>query len=433
MRTAAGALALSAILIGAWQFGRGSTGERHPTLSSAARSAASSRLTSRRIAPWRARLMSAGNNPAASSAARAEPITIDEVTIEKHELCSGEEALVSVRAHTNDETDAFLRYQVGSGGGTSVPVRLFRQPDGSVSLPEIRVFGQNGKVAKAAFPSVELKECEARHLLLVSARLMANTRSTYEISARVQTYGRGQTRPLRPRSFRWSFGDGAVENSTIPVATHTFSLGTSQRIYPAFLIRVEATDAAGNTVVGRSSVQLLNMELQNFLEKQIITLVSEAEPRFPMLDAEGRVHQVFSLRHYYEVPIRIERVHVISQYRAGESQKQAVAPSGVLGGNVEIAPGQTIKVSRTLDTREEPEVVARIYQLEGVSADGYPVRGMISLMRPPPTPTKTNSVRVAEASLVEKILQARRILGRNYVTDEDIWRLEREGHLPSKR
>src|ERR1700690_3235282 len=39
------------------------------------------------------------------------PPIIDEVTVEKPEVCEGEENLVTVRAHTPDGNDAYLHYQ----------------------------------------------------------------------------------------------------------------------------------------------------------------------------------------------------------------------------------------------------------------------------------------------------------------------------------
>jgi very-short-patch-repair endonuclease len=50
-------------------------------------------------------------------------------------------------------------------------------------------------------------------------------------------------------------------------------------------------------------------------------------------------------------------------------------------------------------------------------------------MRPPPRPTKENSTPVTDPVLMAKVKKARELLGQPFVTDEDLWRLEREGRF----
>jgi hypothetical protein len=55
------------------------------------------------------------------------------------------------------------------------------------------------------------------------------------------------------------------------------------------------------------------------------------------------------------------------------------------------------------------------------------VSGNFALMRPPPRPTPQGHTPVIDPVLKAKILRARELLNKQFVTDEDIWRLEREG------
>jgi hypothetical protein len=48
-------------------------------------------------------------------------------------------------------------------------------------------------------------------------------------------------------------------------------------------------------------------------------------------------------------------------------------------------------------------------------------------MRPTELPTRERHDPVVDPQLQARILRAREILGQAYVTDEDLWRLEREG------
>ena len=55
--------------------------------------------------------------------------------------------------------------------------------------------------------------------------------------------------------------------------------------------------------------------------------------------------------------------------------------------------------------------------------------GSFSVMRPPPTPTRSNSRVVTDPALSAQIQRARALLGRDIVSDEDLFALRREGKL----
>jgi hypothetical protein len=96
-------------------------------------------------------------------------------------------------------------------------------------------------------------------------------------------------------------------------------------------------------------------------------------------------------------------------------------------GSSIIPPGKGLEFELKLDTRQEPNVFSMEYAIEGKDSEGLPVRGTFSAMRPPPRPTKENSNPVVDPLLKAKIIAARKILNRPYVTDEDLWALERQG------
>ena len=82
-----------------------------------------------------------------------------------------------------------------------------------------------------------------------------------------------------------------------------------------------------------------------------------------------------------------------------------------------------------LDTETDPDVISCNYYLAGESAEGLPVVGSFSVMRPPPTPSRENSRVVTDPVLSAKIQRARELLGRDVVSDEDLFALERDGKL----
>src|SRR5579884_3206871 len=61
--------------------------------------------------------------PVASGSSDDRAPIIDEIKVEKPEVCEGEDNLVTVRAHTENGTDAYLHYLIDGKLGPSVPVR----------------------------------------------------------------------------------------------------------------------------------------------------------------------------------------------------------------------------------------------------------------------------------------------------------------------
>jgi hypothetical protein len=106
-----------------------------------------------------------------------------------------------------------------------------------------------------------------------------------------------------------------------------------------------------------------------------------------------------------------------------------VVPAASVLGRAEIPAERGLAFHVRLDTRAEPDIVARDYALEGRTQDGHPVRGSFSIMKPPAPPTKDRHERITDPVLLAKVKMAREILHREFVTDEDIGALERAGKL----
>jgi hypothetical protein len=173
---------------------------------------------------------------------------------------------------------------------------------------------------------------------------------------------------------------------------------------------------------------VLNTSFENFDKKGIVTVLAVGTPRFPVLDEDGVVRQTFRLYHRFRGPVRLTRVTAIRAFRGngeGPPPPEQVDVASLPISEIPEGKGTEVKVS--IDTQAEPDVFALTYALEGLSADGHPARGTFSVMRPPPKPTKENSNPVTDPVLLAKIKRARELLQQEFVTDEDIFRLEREG------
>jgi hypothetical protein len=364
----------------------------------------------------------------------AAPI-VDEIVVEKQEVCSGEENLISVRAHTPDGKDAYLHYTVGGGTGQRVPVRVWLEEDGSYQLPTVTVFTQNNVAVTVPVPHYKVKQCEPERLVHVLSRRLPNAEDDFEFFAKVVERptppGQPAPKPFAPVKYVWSFDDEPPVTSPGPIVSHTLLSNTGATdMYTQHLIRVDVFDAAGRKETGRSSLQVLNTSFENFDKKGVVTVLAVGTPRFPALDEDGVVRQTFRLYHRFRGPVRIERVSAIRAFQPpvdGPPPPEQVDAATLPVTEVPEGRGTEVRVS--LDTSAEPDVVSLTYALEGTSADGHRARGTFSIMRPPPRPTKENSAQVTDPVLLAKIKRARELLNQPYVTDEDLWRLEREGRL----
>ena len=180
------------------------------------------------------------------------PPVIDEVSVEKPEVCSGEENLITVRAHTVNGTNEFLHTVIDGSMGASVPVRLSLGEDGSIiGQHSISVFGRTNTAVTVPLPRFRVKDCQPPQILLVEQRLRPNSNSDFDLRARVVTLPprgrepRGVVESFKAVSFAWTFGDGTSEATATPIVTHSFENRPQAALYSYFTVGVEASDRNG--------------------------------------------------------------------------------------------------------------------------------------------------------------------------------------------
>ncbi|WP_240359020.1 hypothetical protein [Pyxidicoccus trucidator] len=372
---------------------------------------------------------------AASPAVPAPPPVIDAVTVEKQEVCSGEDNLISVRAHSPDGNDTYLHTTIGTGTGMRVPLRVWLEPDGTYELPVVTVFGKNNVATEVPVPRYKVKPCEPERLVEVFSRRLPNADEDYEFLARIIEVPKRDAAPrppFTPVKYVWTFDDQHTVTTTTPVVSHTLGGAGTQRwaMYFQHLVRVDVFDAKGRKLTGRSSLQVLNTSFENFDKKGVVTVLAKGTPRFPVRGEDGVVRQTFRLYHPWKGLVRLERVTALRARvpEPGAPPLPEDAEEVSLGVDA-IPEGQGVEVTVSLDTKAEPDVSVVTYALEGNTLDGHPARGTFSVMRPPPQPTKENSTPITDPLLMAKVKKARELLGQPFVTDEDLWRLEREGRF----
>jgi len=361
------------------------------------------------------------------------PPVIDEIIIEKKEVCSGDENLVTVRAHTLDGTDPFLHYTIGAATGLSIPVRATLDDDGRVAPRTISVFGANNVTSAMELPSYVVKDCGPRNAAFVQSNLRANTVAEFELSAKIVTmksfrHDAAAAPSFDPIEWNWTFGDGTSARTNVPYVVHDFGDRPQDSLYSQMLIAVDIKSSDGQHLIGRHPLQLMNQAFEDFHYRGVVSLMAAFDPRFPELGSDGIVVQGVRLFHARPNTITIEKVSRIESFlgQGGDTNPVQVPVSQILGTTT-IPPGKGISFKTGFDTLADTEVYQLTYTLEGKTPEGYRVYGRFSVMKPPPKPTKASNVPVYDNVLQAKILAARRLLGKEFVTDEDLWQLEREG------
>jgi hypothetical protein len=360
---------------------------------------------------------------------RAEPAltpVIDEVIADKTTVCDGEEALFTIKAHTpGGKEDAYLHGMIADQIGMTIPLHMFSRDTSEGEPPPLtaRVFGRDNVSTEVPLPNVQILPCKPKRRLHIAWRLLPNTIDEIELVAKIMNVT--ATEPMRPVRAEWDFGDGKIATSQGPVVEHDYSERRQDTLYSHYVVSCTVTDASGEQLTGRASLQLLNSAFEHEAYRHIVLLFAEMSPRFPEMGADGVVRQTVRVWHRHKTPVTLTRV----VQRAHYQDSGARDPDGV-----EVRPFATtvighepIEAQVTLSAKSN--VFSYEYTLEGESADGMKAGGAFSIMRPPERPTRENSTPVTDALLKAKILKAREILHKEFVTDEDLYRLAAHGHF----
>jgi hypothetical protein len=355
----------------------------------------------------------------------------DEIQIEKEEVCEGEENLVTVRAHTTDGNDAFLHYTVAGEAGAQVPVRAYLGRDGKVMPQAAVAFSRDNVATSVQLPSWRVKNCRPARILIVSVRMLPNSVAEREFSATVQTL---DGPPFQPGWYEWSFGDGGQDVTPGPVAVHDYAGLPQKTAFTDLMVKVKAFEGSGQSVEGRLPVHIRNIAFAA-RQRGAAVIFAQPTPRFPEMGADGVVRQRFRVWHGEEVPIQIAGVTLSRSFLPATPGAAPPPPTTVALDHgralqfAEIPPGRVVEQSMEQDFSADSRLYAVTYAIQGTTSSGLQARGELTLLRPPPRPTRENSVPVDDPEMAFKIRRAMGILNQASVSQEDLWRLEREGKL----
>lgn len=369
--------------------------------------------------------------PAAAPPAAVAPPVIDAVQVEKDEVCEGEENLVTVRAHTKDGNDAFLHYTIAGEAGAQVPVRAYLGRDGKAPPQYAVAFSKDNIAARVEVPTYTVKSCRPARILLVTMRMLPNSVDEREFTATVRSQ---EGAPFTPAWYEWSFGDDTYDVTPGPVAVHDYSKSPQKTAFTDLLVKVKAIDGSGQSVEGRYPLHIRNIAFAA-RQRGMVAIFAEPTPRFPTMGPDGIVRQKFRLWHAEDVPVQItgatrSRLLMAASPGSAPPVPEAVAVDHArLLQHADIPPGAVREESLEYDFGADAAAYAVTFEIQGVTPAGMQARGNLTLLRPPPRPTAGNSIPIQDPALMVKIRKAMAILKQETVSQEDLWRLEREGKL----
>src|SRR5438132_1452008 len=232
------------------------------------------------------------------------------------------------------------------------------------------------------------------------------------------------------------FGDGEAGVTPGPIAVHDYSALPQKTAFNDLLVKVTALDGSGQMVEGRLPLHIRNVAFATRL-RGMATIFAVPVPRFPEAGPDGIVRQKFRLWHAEDGPVQIAGATLSRFFLPAKEGSAPAAPTTValdhsrVLRHAEIPPGAFVEESLEYDFGANAAVYAVTFAVQGLTASGLQARGELALLRPSPRPTRENSVPIQHPAMIQKIRRAMAILNQETVSQEDIWRLEREGKLQS--
>jgi len=311
------------------------------------------------------------------------PPMIDQVSVDKKEVCRGEDNFATVKAHTLDGADYYLRIGMTdpeSGRmlqGTRIPFHLDRQPTHPI---RVSVEGRR-RASFVDLPEIRVKDCD------VPRRVNIVTRRSFDASDRVQfTASVAETRqpssfdnaPFAPVSYEWDFGDGQTEVTTSADVMHSYEARSQASVVSVFLVHVRLKERGDRQIEGAITVPLTNRGFVPLIHENTV-LVSAGVTRKEGSDEPQKIW----LYHGYPQTVTIDRVEVVETAEGpqGEVTRREIARDTVLGFS-SLAAGES-RVLPTLDAVLTRAGRARSLVITGHTDDGKAATGSIALVGAP--------------------------------------------------
>jgi hypothetical protein len=326
---------------------------------------------------------------------------IDAVTVDKTEVCRGEENFLNVKAHTGNGTDAFLTTTMRDPGSPAflmgrerIPFRL-NEP---IERP-IRVTVEGNMTSKTIeLPAIRVKDCVAPRQVLVHVQRTMAAMDRVTLRAELLEHPpAGATeafQPLVPASYEWDFGDGQKQQTTTASTEHSYENREQNVRQSSFVATVTVKDGQGRAAQGATAIAFPNGAFARlrFKNEVVISIgVKEADPA-------TKTHEQIWLYHGYDKPVRIEDATLIELVRGDdgtikETLRRPYSAEKLLGLS-ELPPGKSSTIRDLTDLQPVAPEAVRHVELRGRSQDGKEASGAFTLLPPKPTAADTTAAAI---------------------------------------
>lgn len=308
-------------------------------------------------------------------------VTIDQVEVDKREICRGEEAIVTIRARATDGAAEYLNFGVMEQPelvGPRFPLHLKK----SLESGQMRVFarGKAGEVTVAEIPPIVVKDCDTPVAVTIGHTRSAAMMDRVWLTALVALGDKATNdSPFEPIAYVWDFGDGKTETTVSAAVEHSYEGRLQSTAYAYFFVTVTARDAAGRQVRGSRSLRFVNLGFGALTRDREVMLFSGVRES-PAGD------ESIWLYHGHSRSVRLEQVTVKDVVRdaAGNESVRAMQTHAAqsLLGFADIPAGESrvtrdLKGLRPTDTNME-----RVVEISGTTENGQTARGAFNLLPP---------------------------------------------------
>jgi hypothetical protein len=344
--------------------------------------------------------------------------SIATVTIDKNEVCVGEENLIRVNLHPgHPQGRVFVNGELGSVRKQIALPNMVGQVTPTISF----IHSTAEETTPIQAPFYVVKPCKTQVFGQVNHQLLVNSRDVFGFVVKIVSHPNAIE--FMPTGFRWDFGDGTEVTTMKPYVEHDFSRRPQTTDYSEFLVRVDVQDHKGKVLTLHEPMVLQNDAFQHQKQRNTILLLSNKEPRLAEVLTDGSVRQSVQLWHTHDKTVRIQRVIVEIEDEKGSTKRSQGNPSELLD-SLSLSPGKSVHANLRL-AKDSPARLVR-YEISGISEDGKLAEGTFSIQRPTAKPTPENHSPV-DARTAMRIRMAQKILGKPFVSDGDMDRLEAQG------
>lgn len=336
----------------------------------------------------------------------------------KQTVCVGEDFEVKVTARDPEGRDKDLIYKVGTKVGNPVIYRYLAE-----GSHELVVTVRDFKRIDTQTVTVKAIKCADRPIVYLRAGLhpMRPEEGEFEVLKAEGLSGKC--------TYVWDFGDGSSKTTSVGYATHNYFAREQTRFHSTFIVSVTVSDEKGQSATAKASIDFPNTQ---WISAQMGNAsIPMSYNRFPVKRGDGYVVDV-NMKNIYREQISFGEATV--EYVPCDTSLQTESReygAGALLSQTVLAPNETASATLTIARSIMPKSTCNVtVRLKGATQSGKQLATNMYLTIPATgEDLKKKGVVIDDPELDRKVQKAKKILGKDFVTTDELRTLEKEGKL----